>query len=237
MIQQVGNIISSELKGVNTNSIDNNSKIDIHFNLYKRLFTIALWGVGIISIANFVILCVLFPRSQELRFDYMGIIVAIFSILVTLLVGWQIYKTIGFEQKTVAELLRIEDDLTEKLLSNQQSLHKEIEYGIEQSMNMSLFMSLAQLAFALHQSESSEEQFKNAVPLQISYNALCVWNNDTKDVEDAYNCCISLIKEYRNKGCNLVVSKDDYNLFLSAALKTQDDEIIEFTKNFKIQEQ
>ncbi len=234
MIQQVGNIINSELKDVNTSSANKN--IDIHFNPYKRCFTPALWAIGIISLANCIILCILFPRSQELCIDYMGIIVTVLSILVTLLVGWQIYKTIGFEQKTVAELVRIENELNEKLSSNQQALHKEIEEGIEQSVNMSLFMSLAQLAFALHQSESSEEQFRNAVPLQISYNALCVWNNNTKDVEDAYNSCISLIKEYRIKDCNLVVSKDDYKLFLSAALKTQDDEIIEFTKNFKIQE-
>lgn len=60
------------------------------------------------------------PRNYDnLCFDYMGVIVAVFSILVTILIGWNIYtaldigkemKIIKNEQSKNRELLKVFDE-------------------------------------------------------------------------------------------------------------------------------
>lgn len=57
--------------------------------------------IALIAIAALVIaICKSFPRL-DLGFDYMGVIVAIFSTIVTLLLGWQIYNL--FDIKSIAK--------------------------------------------------------------------------------------------------------------------------------------
>lgn len=53
---------------------------------------------------SIISLCRTFPRNCEsFGFDYMGVIVAVFSILVTILIGWNIYTAldIGKEMKII----------------------------------------------------------------------------------------------------------------------------------------
>lgn len=54
----------------------------------------AIWGALLCSL---IALCRTFPTP--LYFDYMGIIVGILSLLVTLLIGWQIYNAIEINKK------------------------------------------------------------------------------------------------------------------------------------------
>lgn len=46
------------------------------------------------SVISIISICIAAYRSPELGFDYMGIIVGILSLLVTILIGWQIYNFI-----------------------------------------------------------------------------------------------------------------------------------------------
>lgn len=79
----------------------------------------------ILGIVNFILLipllCMHFPRiiDSNLGFDYMGIIVGILSLLVTVLVGWNIFNTLEFKK----ELEQIKQQLEEK----EKTLRKLIE--------------------------------------------------------------------------------------------------------------
>lgn len=83
--------------------------------------------IALIAIAALVIaICKSFPRL-DLGFDYMGIIVAIFSTIVTLLLGWQIWNTIKAKEE-LKEFQRLTENIktsTNKSLEE----HKQLIYG------------------------------------------------------------------------------------------------------------
>lgn len=55
-------------------------------------------SVVLSGIAFAMAICKSYPR-MDLEFDYMGIIIAIFSLLVSLLIGWQIYNAIELNKR------------------------------------------------------------------------------------------------------------------------------------------
>ena len=64
----------------------------------KNIFTKWIWLFAIIvSIVNIVVVCLSNPRTA-VYFDYQGIIIGSLSILVTLLIGWNIYSVVDFKK-------------------------------------------------------------------------------------------------------------------------------------------
>lgn len=55
----------------------------------------------IISITS---LSIVAPRSKNLDFDYIGIIIGLLSLIVTILIGWQIYSTINIKNLIYKEI-------------------------------------------------------------------------------------------------------------------------------------
>lgn len=94
------------------------------------------------SIVNIVAVCINFPRWEKLSFDYLGIIVGILSILVTVLLGWQIFINISMESKIDKKLLDVKEKL-ENVIDNKVS---DISIEIEDKRNASIVMSLYQLS-------------------------------------------------------------------------------------------
>lgn len=50
-------------------------------------------------LVSIITLCLVKPHCSELSFDYQGVIVGILSLLVTALIGWNIYTTIDLKGK------------------------------------------------------------------------------------------------------------------------------------------
>ncbi|MGN0033428.1 MAG: hypothetical protein ACI358_06620 [Candidatus Limimorpha sp.] len=67
----------------------------------------------------------IFPRSDNQEFDYSGIIVGILSLLVTLLVGWNIWTAIDLKNEMKNANKQIDD-----FYSNIQKKQKELDYKI-----------------------------------------------------------------------------------------------------------
>lgn len=60
--------------------------------------SVSIWTVSIVSLLLSVIaVCVAIWRSPELSFDYQGVIVGVLSLLVTALVGWNIYTLVDLK--------------------------------------------------------------------------------------------------------------------------------------------
>lgn len=75
----------------------------------KKIFTKWIWLFAIIvSIVNIVVVCLSNPKTA-VYFDYQGIIVGSLSILVTLLIGWNIYSVVDF--KKIIESIKSEMDV------------------------------------------------------------------------------------------------------------------------------
>lgn len=75
--------------------------------IMNKFWRIIIYGGLPFSIlGTAVCLCGFFPRINNLGLDYMGIIVGILTLLITLLVGWNIYSALSLE-KRVNDLERI----------------------------------------------------------------------------------------------------------------------------------
>ena len=61
--------------------------------------SISIWVSCISLLLSVIAVCAAFWRSPDLSFDYQGVIVGVLSLLVTVLIGWNIYTTIGIESR------------------------------------------------------------------------------------------------------------------------------------------
>ena len=85
---------------------------------------------SIINFALFVtcliLIAILSPAKSSLDFDYYGVIIAVLSVLVTVLIGWNIYSALGLE-KSVAQIGLNVQMLEEKTASNFNEQKQEFE--------------------------------------------------------------------------------------------------------------
>lgn len=88
-------------------------------NKFWRIITYG--GVPFSILGTVVCLCVFFPRIDNLGFDYMGIIVGILSLIITLLIGWNIYSALLLESR----VKNIEDILSTIRAETAYNLHKQ----------------------------------------------------------------------------------------------------------------
>lgn len=114
MEQKIGNINKSVLNNVNTVSIhETKNGDDTSSHGCLKIFFIT--NILLASI-NFLILAVGCPRTSNLGFDYMGVIVAVLGLLVAIMLGWNIYTAIDnrseiTQLKTEATKLKWRSDL------------------------------------------------------------------------------------------------------------------------------
>lgn len=90
-------------------------------------------------VASVTAICRTHPRT-ELGFDYMGLIVGILALLVTMLIGWQIYNALNLDRK-VSDIKKEYDGLKDKseALARQQEnikVYNEASMEFIQGMTM-----------------------------------------------------------------------------------------------------
>ncbi len=71
-------------------------KEDLHRN---RIAWIALGLSVVAAITSVIAISIAAYRSPNLGFDYQGVIVGILSLLVTILIGWQIYNALEIKKE------------------------------------------------------------------------------------------------------------------------------------------
>lgn len=65
----------------------------------KRFLSYTQTALSLIAIVlSIVAICVTYPRSKGSSLDYIGIIVGILGVLVTVLVGWQLYNALNLKE-------------------------------------------------------------------------------------------------------------------------------------------
>lgn len=165
-----------------------------------------------------LILATVAPRWTELSFDYMGVIVGVLSILVTIMVCWQISGFYRIEKK-VKSIVSEQIKTTQKFVSSE----------TESAKQSALFVSLSQLGMSLKNIE------QEASAIQVLFNALCVWDESLKSEleKQSYDACIEYLKEYSKdyiKGEKeyIIPPNCDKQIWVSAALKTNDIDIVDF---------
>lgn len=173
----------------------------------KESWALALGGVAILI--SIIATCIAAYRTPELGFDYQGVIVGILSLLVTVLIGWQISNYLLFEKRMQNEV-------------------KDLKYSVQ----ISVCTSLSQLGLALYNNNDY------AGAMQAFFNSINAWDKNIKNKlsDEAYQCAINHFKNMANKNASFAVDKEDFATHLNAAKKTEDKDIINFVKRFRLKD-
>lgn len=65
----------------------------------KKFLSYTQTALSLIAIVlSIIAVCVTYPRNEDSGLDYIGIIIGILGVLVTVLVGWQLYNALNLKE-------------------------------------------------------------------------------------------------------------------------------------------
>jgi len=148
--------------------------------------------------------------SLEFNLENSSFALGTLTMLVTLLVGWQIYSKIDFDNK----------------------IRKAIDKQVEKGSNMALFVALAQ------QGKSAYNREDKADAIQSLLNALCIWDGtmDSPLAKEAYGYCINKLLALGKGILFEVEDAEERDAYIKATLKTGHQELINFATQIKVRE-
>lgn len=175
--------------------------------------------MSLICTTSIVMILVLIGLITNITFCRMyspDFIISVLSLLVTILIGWQIYTIINIDKK-IAEHIK--------------DINKQIREDIKYNSNTFTLVCLAQTAKALHHLEKYEE----SIPLMFNAISSIEISTAKPSREEAYNFCINNLMEICPKVTELeVTSEEEKDFFIRTALQTKKQEIIDFAFKIKI---
>ena len=135
------------------------ARFRVHYIVMKK----ESWALLLSSVAvliSLVAICVACPHKAELGFDYQGVIVGVLSLLVTILIGWQIYSMID----------------AKNVISN---IRKEVEF-----VAIAADRQAHQLSAAVYGSLADFYRYKDEFVYEYFYNSLLALKHhyDLKDI-------------------------------------------------------
>lgn len=184
----------------------------------KDKYTLILSVVA--TVISIVAICHVYPSSQSLDFDYLGLIVGILSLLVTGLLGWQIFNFFSIENR-LKKLESFSDDFNNSVTNLNKNIERERRF-------CKAYVGLIDNQIAYRESKNKEnpdirammncylaylENFKALLFSDDSvYPALCLIYMDS---------ILSDIIDLKNKGIDLPTNFNDicdkiYNEILSS---------------------
>lgn len=148
--------------------------------------------------------------SLEMNLENASFVLGTLTLLVTLLIGWQIYNKIELEDR----------------------FRKELDKYVKAGTNTALFVALAQLG------RSSFNKGDKADAIQSLLNALCVWedNMDSPLAKEAYDYCLSRLILLTKDNTFVVEDKAEKDSYIKAIIKTGENDLMDFPTRIIIKE-
>ncbi len=142
-------------------------------------------------ICSVVAICVSLPSEPEIGIDYIGVIVGILSLLVTMLIGWQIYNVITIDK-------RIEDKVNEVTDSFEKDIKKikdENEISLKKALYKAEYLEL-KIQLTEHYPEGVTKCLKTMTQYAIDINNPTYFNEIAKCTIHSKEeiCRITIIK-------------------------------------------
>ena len=146
--------------------------------------------------------------SLDFKFENSSFTLGFLTLLVTLLIGWQIYNKIELDDR----------------------VSKELDKRVQAGANTALFVALAQLG------RSSFNKGDKTDAIQSLLNALCVWDDKMNSpmAKDAYSYCISRLTTLTKDIIFEVEETDEKNLYTKAILNTGEKDLIDFVTRITV---
>lgn len=172
-------------------------------------------------ICSVVAICVSLPSAPELGIDYIGVIVGILSLLVTMLIGWQIWNVIAIDKKIDCKVKQTSDSLTESINVTKKEM---IEY-IEKANEKSQTEIMTSLLFIQGDNFLFKSQFENALLRYLDVISDIIEKPYIENYSDAINACILKAREamrsVNNNELKRVLKEEKKESYLKALLKIE----------------
>lgn len=172
-------------------------------------------------ICSVVAICVSLPSAPELGIDYIGVIVGILSLLVTMLIGWQIWNVIAIDKKIDGKVKQTSDSLTESINVTKKEM---IEY-IEKANEKSQTEIMTSLLFIQGDNFLFKSQFENALLRYLDVISDIIEKPYIENYSDAINACILKAREamrsVNNNELKRVLKEEKKESYLKVLLKIE----------------
>ena len=172
-------------------------------------------------ICSVVAICVSLPSAPELGIDYIGVMVGILSLLVTMLIGWQIWNVIAIDKKIDGKVKQTSDSLTESINVTKKEM---IEY-IEKANEKSQTEIMTSLLFIQGDNFLFKSQFENALLRYLDVISDIIEKPYIENYSDAINACILKAREamrsVNNNELKRVLKEEKKESYLKALLKIE----------------
>ena len=172
-------------------------------------------------ICSVVAICVSLPSAPELGIDYIGVIVGILSLLVTMLIGWQIWNVIAIDKKIDGKVKQTSDSLTESINVTKKEM---IEY-IEKANEKSQTEIMTSLLFIQGDNFLFKSQFENALLRYLDVISDIIEKPYIENYSDEITACILKAREamrsVNNNELKRVLKEEKKESYLKALLKIE----------------
>lgn len=178
-------------------------------------------------VCSVVAICVSLPSAPELGIDYIGVIVGILSLLVTMLIGWQIWNVIAIDKKIDGKVKQTSDSLTESINVTKKEM---IEY-IEKANEKSQTEIMTSLLFIQGDNFLFKSQFENALLRYLDVISDIIEKPYIENYSDAINACILKAREamqsVNNNALKRILKEEKKESYLKALLKIEGHKAID----------
>lgn len=128
-------------------------------------------------------ICHVFQRDGMPPFDYQGVFVAIFSLLVTILIGWQIWNVLGINKRI--------GQIEAEWLQMQSSISKKIEERAFEVANKAKGNAVGILFAYLGNREKDKDEYNTALMYYMdALTAFLEGERGAEEVDDAINASL-----------------------------------------------
>lgn len=159
-----------------------------------------------------ICICNIFPRSENLNFDYSGIIVGILSILVTLLMGFNIWNAIDMKNE-IDKVKKQFEDFYSSIHKKQEELDKKITELDKKQENIKYFgYAITDFCQVYSKLEPAKKDYFNTYCKSL--NALRNFIKTDEKLEWYANACIFNMSEAlrmakeKNEQCDAETEKN-----------------------------
>lgn len=176
------------------------------------------WSLGLSIIAviiSILSLCAAFYRTPSLGIDYQGVIVGILSLLITILIGWQIYNVIYIDTKIKSSLNRAIEEQSE-------IIDKRTESAKEEAVGTSLF-NVGQAMFYNKFYDLALDNYIKAI--NAIYNS--EMNNKEAHVEKCFEKIMLTIEKIKVQSYRYTLNKNSLASYINLLLPIKDERIID----------
>lgn len=140
---------------------------------------------GVALLFSIVAILVAYFRCEPMTADWMGILVGILSLLVTILIGWQIYSVMQVERKMNDTMTKAIDNMNDTIVKAIDDISTKIDKHTEASKEEAIGASLFNLGQVMFYNGSYEHALDNFIKAVKAIN-----KSEMKDKDVHIEKCI-----------------------------------------------